>query len=183
MRKTSFAKMLNFGSFEGFVLKEFRNGIKLAMADIVYGKYFLYLQSPQNALFPCVIYNSLLPLRLHNQRRKPVIHFMKCDFLGEITDSTKAKIMRENAFDYAVGSSVKFSAKLFYGIKLPFCAKCVESYEAIFGDFDENRIWDKMLKNELFSAIELESLKAESMAESFDISKADNHFVMVYKRG
>lgn len=179
--KTTFAKMLDFGSFEDFAMREFKNGIGLKMADIISGKYFLYLRSPQNALFPCVLYNSLLSTRAYNAKKKPIIHFMKCEFFDEMLtlENAKAKIMRNNAFDYAIGGSVRFSTKLFYGIKLPFCAKCVESYKKIFGDFEDNYIWEKMFKNKLFLAIELESLKLES----FDITSANNHFLMTYKRG
>lgn len=181
--KTHFrlAKIFDFGSFEDFIVREFYNGISVKMADIISGKYFLYLQSPHNALFPCVVYNSLLPTSSHNARKKPIIHFMQCDFLGDIlaVDSTKAKIMDNNAFDYVVGNNARFSTKIFYDVKLPFCAKCVESYEKIFGTFEDDNIWAKMFQNELFSAIELESLKLEA----FDIFKTNKYFFMTYKRG
>lgn len=172
--KSAFAKIFNFGSFENFALEEFHNGIAIKLADIAFGKYFIYLKSPQRALFPCVLYNSLLPTSQHRAKQKPILHFCACEFLDEILQdkSTKAKIMNENAFDYAVGNSAHLSAKLFYGVKLPFCAKCVGIYNEVFGAFDECDIWGKMFKNELFCAIEMDALRAESSA----ITKKSNYF-------
>lgn len=178
--KTAFKKILNFPTFEDFALKEFHSGITLKRADIAFGKYFLYLRTPQNALHPCIIYNALLPSAEHRAKQKPILHFLACEFLGEILrlPSTKAKIMTKNAFDYAVGHSERLSTKIFYGVKLPFCARCVGIYNEIFGAFDECDIWDKMFKNELFCAIEMGVLKIDGM----EIVANKNHFSLKYKR-
>lgn len=172
--KSAFAKILNFGSFEDFALEEFHSGIAINLADIAFGKYFIYLKSPQRALFPCVLYNSLLSTHAHRARQKPIIHFMQCEFLDEMLQNkdTKAKIFQQNTFDYAVGKDKNLSVKLFYGVRLPFCAKCVEIYNEVFGAFDECDIWEKMFKNELFCAIEMDALRAESSA----IIKQKNYF-------
>ncbi|MGX3011536.1 hypothetical protein ACWIUD_08260 [Helicobacter sp. 23-1044] len=172
----SFAKILNFGSFESFALDEFHNGIAIKLADIVLGKYFIYLRTPQNALYPCVIYNALISHRAHIARQKPIIHFTKCADLDALMqgNGAKARIMTSNAFSYAVGSSERVSAKIFYDAKLPFCAKCVENYKRFFEAFDEREIWQKMFQNELFSAIESQSLRVVG----YSTKQADNHFYL-----
>ena len=180
--KSRFAQIFDFGSFESFALDWFKSGVAIRFSDIAFGKYFIYLKTPQNALYPCVIYNALISHKAHKGRQKPIIHFMQCEFLGEIlqNNGAKAKIARENAFDYAVGSSEKTSAKLFYGIKLPFCAKCVETYNHIFAlkmaDFgkDDCNIWDRLFANDLLCAVEMESLRQNG----YEIAKAKNHFYL-----
>lgn len=178
--KSPFAKILSFGSFEDFALREFKAGIALKFADIIKGKYFLYLRSPQNALFPCVLYNSLLSSAEHRAKQKPILHFLHCEFLSQIlrAPSAKAKIMNENAFDYAVGNSAHLSGKLFFGVELPFCAKCIEHYNAIFGAFDGANMWGKMFRNELFCAIEMDALRVDGM----EIKATKNHFYLTHKR-
>ncbi len=182
--KSNFAKIFSFGSFEDFALEEFHNGITTKLADIAFGKYFIYLRTPQNALFPCVIYNALLSHKAHKARELPIIHFTKCEDLGEILQKrgAKAKLLRENAFDYAVGSDERLSVKLFYGVKLPFCAKCVENYKKFFGvkkvDFGGGNLWANLFANDLLCALEMESLRIESC----DIFKAQNSFYLQYKR-
>lgn len=178
----NFAQIFNFSNFESFALGEFNNGIAVKLADIVCGKHFIYLQTPQNALYPCVIYNSLISHRAHKERQKPIIHFMQCKFLDEILQSkgAKAKIMRENAFDYAVGSSERVSVKIFYGVKLPFCTHCVDLYNNLFGNsnFNARHLWANLFENKQLCTIELESLRQESL----DIFKAQNYFYQTYKR-
>lgn len=182
--KSNFSKVFNFGSFEDFALEEFRSGITIKLADIAFGKYFIYIRTPQNALFPCVIYNALLSHKAHRAKELPIIHFTKCDDLGEILQKkgAKAKIMVENAFNYAVGSDERLSAKLFYGVKLPFCAKCMENYKKFFSVkkavFSGGNLWANLFANDLLCALELESLRIES----FDIFKAENYFYLTYKR-
>lgn len=182
--KSNFKKIFDFGSFEDFALEEFRSGITTKLADIAFGKYFIYLRTPQNALFPCVIYNALLSHKAHKARELPIIHFTKCEDLGLILQKkgAKAKIISENAFDYAVGNDERLSAKLFYGVKLPFCAKCVENYKKFFGikkaDFSEGNLWANLFANDLLCALELESLRIKS----YDIFKAQNYFYLQYKR-
>lgn len=184
--KSNFEKVFDFGSFEDFALEEFHNGITTKLADIAFGKYFIYLRTPQNALFPCVIYNALLSHRAHRAKELPIIHFTKCEDLGLILQKkgAKAKLISENTFDYAVGSDERLSVKLFYGIKLPFCAKCVENYKKFFGikkaDFSgENlNLWANLFANDLLCALELESLRIES----YNIFKAQNYFYLKYKR-
>ena len=137
-------------------MKPYKSNFARKLADIVLGKYFIYLRTPQNALYPCVIYNALISHRAHIARQKPIIHFTKCTDLDELMQNkgAKARIMRKNAFNYAVGSSERVSAKIFYDAKLPFCAKCVANYKRFFEAFDEREIWQKIFQNELFSAIE-----------------------------
>lgn len=175
--KSNFARIFSFDSFESFAFAEFHNGIALKLADIALGKYFIYLRTPQNALYPCVIYNALISHRAHIARQKPIIHFTKCADLDEILQNkgAKARIMTSNAFSYAVGSSERVSAKIFYDAKLPFCAKCVENYKRFFEAFDEREIWQKMFQNELFSAIESQSLRVVG----YSTKQADNHFYLV----
>lgn len=183
--KSNFVQIFNFDSFESFALTEFHSGIVLKFADIAFGKYFIYLQTPQNALYPCVIYNALISHRAHIERQKPIIHFTKCKFLDALMQSkgAKAKIMKSNAFSYAVGSSERVSVKIFYDAKLPFCAECVKSYKKFFSikDFSaENatNLWANLFANELLCAIELESLRRDN----FEIFRAQDYFYLTYKR-
>lgn len=180
--KSNFAQILHFDSFEDFALEKFYNGITIKFADIIFGKYFIYLRTPQNVLYPCVIYNALLSHKAYKAKELPIIHFTKCEDLGEVLQKqgAKVKIMRENAFDYAVGSNERLSGKLFYGIKLPFCAKCVKNYRSFFSVKKINvNLWVNLFTNELLSAIELESLRQTD----YDIFKAQNHFYLTYKHG
>ena len=180
--KSTFAKILSFPTFEDFALEAFHNGVAIKLADIAFGKYFIYLRTPQNALYPCVIYNALLSHRAHRAKELPTIHFTKCDDLGDIWQKkgAKAKLMRENAFDYAVGSDERLSTKIFYGVQLPFCAQCVENYKKFFGTkkVDFSNLWANLFANDLLCALELESLRVES----HNIFKAHNYFYLQYKR-
>ncbi len=191
--KSNFTNILSFGSFEDFALEELRNGISIKFADIAFGKYFIYFRTPQNALIPCVIYNALLSHKAHKARELPIIHFTKCEDLDEVLQKCGAKAKRcdENAFDYAVGSNEKLSTKIFYGVKLPFCAKCIENYKKFFGIINLNKadfgvganLWANLFANDLLCALEIESLRQESNFDiSYDIFRAQNYFYLQYKR-
>lgn len=180
--KSNLKNIFDFGSLEDFALEEFHKGITTKLADIAFGKYFIYIKTPQNALLPCVVYNALLSHRAHRAKELPIIHFTKCEDLGKILQKkgAKAKIMRENAFDYAVGSDEKLSTKIFYGIKLPFCAKCTTNYKKFFGvkKLDTTNLWANLFANDLLCALELESLRDKYC----DIFRTQDYFYLQYKR-
>lgn len=177
--------MLN-STLEEFVLEGFKRGISVKYADIIVGKYFLYLLSNRNILYPCVIYKSRISLREHKGGLKPHIHFCNCKMLDEILTSphAKAKLALENAFDYEVGFNGKYASNIFYDIELPFCELCVESYNNIFGDFKGGlKLWEALVSKQSFILNEEVALR-ESLTKNLSyltLHKDDRHFFLQYK--
>lgn len=177
--------MIN-STLEEFVLEGFRRGINVKCADIIVGKYFLYLLSNRNILYPCVLYKSRISLREHKGGFKPRIHFCNCKMLDEALCSpyTKAKLALENAFDYEVGFNGKYASNIFYDVELPFCELCVESYNKIFGDFSgELKLWEKLISHKSFVYNEQVALdkSINTNLSHLELHKDDRHFFLSYK--
>ena len=182
-------KKIVFPNMQDYFLDKARDGIVLRYADIIFGKYFIYILTPQNILYPCVIYNHTMQPSQYIRHNKPFIHFCNCDILWSLydKDSTilKAKIPSNLLFDFQVGLGRHSSNKLFYDVELPFCPKCVEIYEKLFLRFfvSENfEIWNilfstnKILKLEKI-AIE-DSINLDSRFESFEVEISDRCFYL-----
>ncbi|MDE6886751.1 MAG: hypothetical protein K2P17_06915 [Helicobacteraceae bacterium] len=180
--------MSKFANLEDFFVSEAKEAILLKYADIIFGKYFIYLLTPQNKLYPCVVYNSVISQRLHKEKLKPVIHFCNCKDLWESynkdSSSLKAKIPLENSFNYSVG---KNSTKIFYKVELPFCESCINIYENILFKFSYTMDFHKELfldKNILaLEQITIDNkLNTDSSFSPMDIKLGDKYFILSYKK-
>lgn len=179
---------LNFPNFEDFVLSEAKKGIVVKYADIVFGKYFIYILTPRLRLYPCVIYSATISEGDYHRGVKPLVHFCNCKDLWSIyhSDSVrlKAKIPQENLFDYQVGEG----NKLFYGVELPLCPNCKKVYESVFLRLNVNpklEFWNllfttKNIRNLEKIAIE-DSLQISGLFVPMSINTGEKHFYLVRK--
>ncbi len=182
-------KDLEFPNLEDFFLEKVRNGVIVKYVDIIFGKYFLYILTPQNILYPCVIYNHIMQQNEYVKHSKPLIHFCKCNRLWSVYDKNatflKAKIPYNNSFDFQVGGGRNNSNKLFYNVELPFCNECIKIYERLFLKFHVNEHFE--LWNNIFltkNVIELEkkaieyAINLDSNFLSMDVDINDGYFYL-----
>ncbi|RAX53842.1 hypothetical protein CCY99_05530 [Helicobacter sp. 16-1353] len=161
-----------FPNMEDFFVQKAKEGIIIKYADIIFGKYFIYILTPQNILYPCVIYNFILSPDEYKKHSKPKIHFCNCRDLWSIFDkdsiSLKAKIPQHNLFDFQVGMGKNSSNKLFYNVELPFCPTCISVYETIFLKFNLNprlELW-----NLLFASKRIIKLEKIAIEDAFSVN-------------
>ena len=184
---SSGSEKIVFPNLEDFFLEKARDGVIVKYADIIFGKYFIYILTPQNILYPCVIYNYTMQPKAYSKYNKPFIHFCNCSELWSIynVDSTllKAKIPTCNLFDFQVGVGCNNTNKLFYDVELPFCPKCVDIYERLFLKFHINEhfeLWNilfatkKVIKLEKI-AIE-DAINLDSKFLAMDVEICDGYF-------
>lgn len=178
-----------FPNMQDFFLDKARDGIVIKYADIIFGKYFIYILTPQNILYPCVIYNHTVQPNEYAKHSKPFIHFCNCDELWSIydKDSTilKAKIPSSKLFDFQVGLGRHISNKLFYNVELPFCPKCIEMYEKLFLKFYANEkfeIWNMLFSTKRVIKLEKiaieDSINLDSRFLAADVEIGDGFFYL-----
>ena len=169
---------ITFPNMQDFFLDKAKDGIAIKYADVVFGKYFIYILTPQNILYPCVIYNHTMLPSEYIKYNKPFIHFCNCNDLWSMydKDSTilKAKIPSDGLFDFQVGLGRNSSNKLFYNVELPFCTKCIEIYEKLFLKFNANKNFE--IWNMLFSTKRVIKLEKIAIEDSINL---DSRFVAV----
>lgn len=160
-----------FPSTEDFFLDKARNGIVVRYVDIIFGKYFIYILTPQNVLYPCVVYNYTMQPNEYAKHNKPFIHFCNCSSLWSMYDKDssllKAKIPSSNLFDFQVGIGRNNSNKLFYDVELPFCPECVSVYEKVFLKFNINEKFE--LWNMLFSTSKVVKLEKIAIEDAINL--------------
>lgn len=167
----------NFPNLEDFFLNQAREGIRLKYADIFFGKYFIYILTPQCILYPCVIYNSMIGQKDYENRSMPKVHFCNCKDLWAIYDKDsmryKAKIPQNNLFDFQVGIGKNSSNKLFYNTPLSMCETCIEVFETIFLKFNLSpklEIW-----NLLFATSKISKLEKVALEDSINLDVSFSH--------
>ncbi len=182
-----------FPNLNDFFVSEAKKGIMLRYADIVFGKYFIYILTPQNYLYPCVIYQAILSNRDYVTKGKPLIHFCNCRILWEIFDrhynNLKAKIPECNAFDFKVGVIRSSVEKEFYDVELPFCSQCIKLYETLFLKFNAKQnmeLWNLLFADKqlvLSEKIAIESdIDINQRFTSMNASICDRYFRLHYNK-
>lgn len=186
---SSFKEKLIFPNLDSFFIQKAEEGIVVKYADIVFGKYFIYILTPQNIIYPCVIYRFVLSPNDFKKGKKPIIHFCNCKDLWAIYDEDsiilKAKIPHSRLFDFQVGLGKNSSNKLFYNIELPLCETCKEVYESVFLRFNLNprlELWNllfnsKKIKNLERIAIE-DSIQTDTRYTPMNVNIGENCFYL-----